>query len=167
MIDIEEKLSDHFKLGEMIKTKYQTPDGNLPPAEAVENLRRICQEWLEELRFTYNILYVLLPGEDYETSSDVEGIVISQGYRSPQVSKALKKDGYKPSPISNHLTGCAVDIRCAGLEQALRYMVILLDMAHLSKKDFDELYLERHHGYWIHLAVRPTDNRGNLNLMEG
>ena len=35
--------------------------------------------------------------------------------------------------IWNHLTGCAVDIRCLGIEQALRYAVILLDIADEGK----------------------------------
>jgi len=62
---------------------------------------------------------------------------------------------------SNHLTGCAVDIRCAGIEQAIRYAAILLDTADDWKQDFDELFIERNrHGrYWVHFAVRPKDNR--------
>ena len=53
-----------------------------------------------------------------------EPIIISSGYRSPELNK--KVGG---SPTSNHLTGCAVDIRVAGIEQAMRYAVILMDYA--------------------------------------
>ena len=44
-----------------------------------------------------------------------EPIIISSGYRSPEVNR--KVGG---SATSNHLTGCAVDIRVYGIEQALR-----------------------------------------------
>ncbi len=157
------KLSQHFTLGELTKTSYKTPDGNEPPLEAVENLVGICEFWLEELRFTYNLLYVLEPHEDYATSPHVEGIVINQGFRSMQVSEAMARAGLTPSPTSNHMKGCAVDIRCAGIEQALRYMTILMDMSDTSKKLFDELILERRKSvYWIHFAVRTENNRRKI-----
>ena len=163
MMDKTTKLSRHFTLGELMKTSYKTPDGNEPPLEAVENLVGICEFWLEELRFTYNTLYVLEPHEDYETSPHVEGVVINQGFRSLQVSEAMARAGLKPSATSNHLRGCAVDIRCAGIEQAIRYMTILLDMSDQHKRLFDELILERRKSvYWIHFAVRPKDNRRKI-----
>ena len=43
------KLSEHFTLGELCKTKYKTADGNIPSHVVIENLKRICG-WLEELR---------------------------------------------------------------------------------------------------------------------
>ena len=51
------KLSQHFSLGELTKTKYVTEDGNIPSHVVIENLKRLCP-WLEELRFRYNRLYV-------------------------------------------------------------------------------------------------------------
>ncbi len=163
MVDKTFKLSQHFTLGELTKTSYKTLDGNEPPLEAVENLVGICEFWLEELRRTYNRLYVLEPHEDYETSENVEGIIINQGFRSYQVYEAMKRAGLNPSPTSNHMRGCAVDIRCAGIEQALRYMTILLDMSDRNKRLFDELIMERRGTkYWIHFAVRPENNRRKI-----
>ena len=82
-------------------------------------------------------------------------IIINSGFRSPAVNKAV--GGVS---TSNHLTGCAVDIRCVGIEQALRYAAILLDISDLNKEDFDELLIEQKaHTYWIHFAVKPTGNR--------
>jgi hypothetical protein len=71
------------------------------------------------------------------------------------------------APTSNHLTGCAVDIRVAGLEQLLRYAVILLDISDESKEDFDELLLERNKAgrYWLHFAVRPSGNRRRVRII--
>ena len=163
------KLSEHFLLRELTKTQYQTEDGNIPSHVAIENLRRICEDWLEELRYSYNTLYCLEPGEDYETSKNVEGIVINHGFRSQQVSKAMAKAGYKPSSTSNHLTGCAVDIRCLGKEQAIRYAAILLDIADATKKDFDELFIEWNSrgSIWLHFAVRPSGNRRKIAFLAG
>jgi uncharacterized protein YcbK (DUF882 family) len=147
-------LSEHFTLGEVTKSRY-TEIYNIPSHVSIENLKRVC-EWLEELRFTYNTLYCLKPGEDYESSENVEPIVINSGYRSPQLNR--KVGG---SPTSNHLTGCAVDIRVAGIEQALRYAVILMDYADETKQDYDEILIEknRYGAIWLHFAVRPSDNR--------
>ena len=71
------------------------------------------------------------------------------------------------APTSNHLTGCAVDIRVAGLEQLLRYAVILLDISDESGEDFDELLLERNKAgrYWLHFAVRPSGNRRRVRII--
>ena len=85
-----------------------------------------------------------------------EPIVINSGYRSPQLNR--KVGG---SATSNHLTGCAVDIRVAGIEQAMRYAVILMDYADETKQDYDEILIEknRYGAIWLHFAVRPKDNR--------
>ena len=156
------KLSEHFTLGELCKTKHDTEDGNIPSRVAIENLKRICENWLEDLRYSYNTLYCLEPGEDYETSKNVEPIIINSGYRSPAVN--LLAGGAK---TSNHLSGCAVDIRCAGKEQMIRYASILLDIADGTKQDFDELLLEQHGNVcWLHFAVKPKDNRRRIALIK-
>ena len=174
------KLSEHFELGELCKTSYHTLDGNIPSRVAIENLRNICEGWLEDLRATYNKLY----GESGDGSQETVDIPVSQeipvvitsGYRSEEVNRLAGG-----SANSNHLTGCAVDIRCMGPEQMIRYAAILLDIADgthrdltfsrvcsrsaesvqaprcaRSNADFDELLLEkRGTTYWIHFAVRP------------
>jgi len=155
------KLSEHFTLGELTKTSVKSLDGNIPSREVIENLKRLCP-WLEELRFSYNTLYCLKPGEDYETSKNVEPIIITSGYRSPDVNRAVG-GAYS----SNHLTGCAVDIRCAGVEQAIRYAAILLDTADDTKEDYDELLIERNSKghYWVHFAVRPPTEQNRRRVM--
>ena len=155
------KLSEHYSLGELTKTSHKTADGNIPSRVAIENLKRICDNWLEDLRYSYNTLYCLEPGEDYETSKNVEPLVINSGYRSPAVNKLAGG-----AANSNHLTGCAVDIRCTGKEQMIRYASILLDIADGTKQDFDELLLEQHGSIcWLHFAVRPKDNRRKVLLV--
>jgi hypothetical protein len=72
------------------------------------------------------------------------------------------------APTSNHLTGCAVDIRVAGIEQALRYAVILMDYADETRQDYDELLIERNRSgrYWVHFTVRPKDNRRKTRFID-
>ena len=158
----EIKLTPHFTLGELTKTKHVTADGNIPSRVVIENLIRVCGNWLEDLRYSYNTLYCLQPGEDYETSKNVEPIIINSGYRSPAVNQLAGG-----ATNSNHLTGCAVDIRCAGKEQMIRYAAILLDIADGTKQDYDELLLEQHGNVcWLHFAVRPKDNRRRISFLK-
>ena len=171
-------LSEHFTLGEVTKSKHAEVY-NIPSHVAIENLKRVCV-WLEELQHRYNQRYVcggdsppklggdggglkerlfrppLTPPNLGGEEDTEEPIIINSGYRSPQLNK--KVGG---SPTSNHLTGCAVDIRVAGIEQAMRYAVILMDYADETKQDYDEILIERNRNgnYWLHFAVRPKDNR--------
>ena len=72
------------------------------------------------------------------------------------------------APGSNHLTGCAVDIRCKGIEQAIRYAFILLDISDESQEDFDELLIEQSaKSIWVHFAVRPEGNRRKVAFLRG
>ena len=131
-------LSEHFKLGEFTKSNSHPEVYNIPTHEAIANLKRVCG-WLEVLR---------------ERAGGP--ILINSGYRSPQLNKKIGG-----VPTSNHLTGCAVDIRVADMEQLIRYAAILLDYADESHQQFDELLIERNHygAIWLHFAVRPKDNR--------
>jgi len=137
-LNSQAKLSDHFTLGEMTKSNSHPEVYNIPSHEAIANLKRVC-EWLEVLRKRYG-----------------GPIVINSGYRSPQLNKKIGG-----VPTSNHLTGCAVDIRVENMEQLIRYAAILLDYADETNQQFDELLIERNRygAIWLHFAVRPKDNR--------
>ena len=164
-INKDVRLSPHFTLDELCKTSYHTLDGNIPSHVAIENLKRICENWLEDLRFSYNELYGEgVKGNGREVKGKLKGqyseipIIISSGYRSEEVNR--KCGGAKGS---NHLTGCAVDIKCYGPVQMIRMAGILLDVADGTRRDFDELILEqRGSTYWIHFAVRPKDKRRKI-----
>ena len=144
------RLSPHFTLGELCKTSYHPLDGNIPSRVAIENLRNLCENWLEDLRYSYNRLY---GDEGHEIP-----VIISSGFRSEEVNRLC--GGAKGS---NHLTGCAVDIHCEGPKQMIRMAGILLDIADGTKREYDELIQEkRGTTYWIHFAVRPKENRRKI-----
>ena len=132
------KLSEHFSLGEFTRSGSHPEVYNIPSHVAIANLANLSK-WLEVLR---------------ECAGTP--IIINSGYRSPQLNRKIGG-----APNSNHLTGCAVDIRVSGMEQLIRYAAILLDYADESKQDFDELLIERncHGAIWLHFAVRAKDNR--------
>ena len=136
-LNSQAKLSEHFTLGEMTTSNHKEVY-NIPSHEAIANLKRLCG-WLEVLRKRAGT-----------------PIRINSGYRSPQLNRKIGG-----APTSNHLTGCACDIRVAGMEQAIRYATILLNYSQESNQDFDELLIERNRfgAIWVHFAVRPSGNR--------
>ena len=140
-LNSQANLSEHFTLGEMTKSSSHPEVYNIPSHEAIANLKRVCG-WLEVLRKRYG-----------------GPIIINSGYRSPQLNRKIGGVA-----TSNHLTGCAVDIRVTGMEQLIRYAAILLDYADESHQDFDELLIEknRYGAIWLHFAVRPRENRRRI-----
>ena len=148
------KLSEHFTLGELTKSNSHPEIYNIPSHEAIANMKRLCG-WLEVLR-----------------SRAGAPIIINSGYRSPQLNKKIGG-----AANSNHLTGCAVDIRTSGMEQAICYAAILINYAKESQHDFDELLIEkrsalplgssknRYGAVWVHFAVRPSNNRRKVMFL--
>lgn len=139
------RLTPHFTLEEMTRTNVKL--GYLdqqrqtqPDAKVIENLTRVCQ-WLEKVREV--------------------PIIINSGYRCKELNRLVGG-----CPTSNHLTGCAADIRVNSKEQLLRYAVRLLDISDETGQDFDEILLERNaREYWLHFAVRPKNNRRKIHLI--
>ena len=196
-LNSQAKLSEHFSLGEMTKSSSHPEVYNIPSHEAITNLKRVCG-WLEVLRKRYNACHLehhpsvmssgversALPLGLSKTSHEIspraalgrddkggalgrddkeKPIIINSGYRSPQLNKKIGG-----VPTSNHLTGCAVDIRVADMEQLIRYANILLDYSKESHQDFDELLIERNRygAIWLHFAVRPSGNRRKVAFIQ-
>jgi hypothetical protein len=145
------KLSEHFTLGEMTASSHKEVY-NIPSHEAIANLTNLCK-WLEVLRERAS--------PDPSKGRGVP-IIINSGYRSPQLNRKIGG-----AANSNHLTGCAVDIRTSGMEQAICYAAILINYAKESQHDFDELLIEknRYGAVWVHFAVRPSNNRRKVMFL--
>ena len=179
------KLSEHFTLAEMTKTSVKTKDGNIPSRVSIENLKRLTK-WLERLRLRCNQMrnekgemrnvneemkngshyqmsneQLVMSNGDYSAAEKEQPIIINSAYRSAAVNKAVGG-----AATSNHLTGCAADIRCKGIEQAIRYAFILLDISDERQEDFDELFIEQSaKSVWVHFAVRPEGNRRKVGFI--
>ena len=95
MCNINQFLTPHFKLSEFTKSRTAEKHGivNIPPAEAVENLRRLCEGTLEPLREKLG-----LP------------IIVTSGYRT----KALNEILVHAARRSQHMAGCAADFWVSG-----------------------------------------------------
>ena len=101
-------------------------------------------------------------GDEQDGERSLDGVVHS--YRHLALN-AVHVDKRKQRSIhehtSNHLTGCAADIRVTNMEQLIRYAAILLDYTDETGEEFDELLLERNRFgvFWLHFAVKPKGNR--------
>ena len=84
-------LSPHFTLSEMCASRMAEEHGieNIPPAEAVANLRRLCEGCLEPLREAIG-----LP------------VIITSGYRCRRLNELLVHAARK----SQHMVGSAADL---------------------------------------------------------
>ena len=85
------KLSNNFTLHEMCASATAVAKGieNIPKAEQIQNLQRLCVRLLQPLRDVYG-----------------ESLAINSGFRCPVLNKAV---GGVPS--SQHLKGQAADVR--------------------------------------------------------
>ena len=84
------QLSPHFSLLELTEsaTARQRDIANIPPPEAVENLKRLCKGTLEPLRKALG-----LP------------VIITSGYRCKELNNIVNRS----SKTSQHMQGCAAD----------------------------------------------------------
>ena len=114
-------LTPHFTLEELTFTNHREFD-NTPGDLQINNLRRLA-EFLEQVR--------TLLGQP---------ILVDSAYRSPEVNKAV---GSKPT--SQHLLGCAADIRVMGMTPAEVVKTI-----HESDLKYDQLILELG---WTHISI--------------
>ena len=134
------QLTQHFALSEFTRSDTARRRGisNTPGEQDIRNLKHLCAEVLEPLRGFAR-----------------QPICISSGYRCPALNRAVGG-----SPGSNHLTGCAADIRLPTLRTGRQWFQWL--RRHVP---FDELIWEHTSTgttTWIHVALKPQGNRGNV-----
>lgn len=131
MIDLEQYLSLHFQLRELVRTRHTEVD-NTPTDDVLEQLRTNAVALWEPTRVKWGPLFV------------------SDGFRCLQLNKL---DGGVPD--SAHVYGCAAD-----LEPLTKGVTPTMIVAWLLTTDipFDQAIDEtsRNGGRWLHLAgVRP------------
>ena len=117
-------MSEHFTLGELCASPWATRNGvdNIPPEHLLGNIGALS-DVLEEVRTRIG-----------------KPIIISSGYRSPEVNKAIGG-----SATSAHCQGLAADITVKGMSS--RQLAKLIMNMNL---DYDQLIYE---GNWVHLGI--------------
>ena len=140
-------LSPHFSLGELTVTNVKTVDGRSAQGDALLAKNIPSHVAIENLKRLCKWLEHLRAQYNLLYDDGSHPIVINSG---------------------NHLTGCAADIKVFGIEQAMRYAVILLNYADNTMQEFDELLIERSKKgtYWVHFAVRPKENRRRVMFLQ-
>lgn len=151
----DQVLSPHFTLAEMCKSHTASKHGipNIPPPEAVENLRRLCEGNLEPLREKLG-----LP------------IIITSGYRSKALNDILVHSARK----SQHMEGRAADFyiseiagqACHEVENRRKLLIKAFRLIILDEGiDFDQLIL---YPSFIHVSYVSRDkNRRKITTANG
>lgn len=118
-------LSDHFSLDEMMISQEAARKGidNTPPEAAMNTLTATAKK-MDAVR--------RLLGRP---------IVVSSGYRCPELNRAIGSDDN-----SDHPKALAVDFICPGFGSVQQ----VFDKIRLSSVDFDQLIVER--GRWVHIG---------------
>ena len=125
-------LSEHFTLEELTFTNHREYD-NTPNQIQIDNLTRLA-EFLETVR--------TLLGKP---------IMIDSAFRSPEVNHAVGS-----TSVSQHLRGCAADIRVPGMTPA-EVVKAIYD----ADLPYDQLILELG---WTHISIPNTDDIEPRNM---
>lgn len=124
------KLSEHFTLEEMVASGSAARLGidNTPAPEIVDALR-VTAELLEKVRELLG-----------------HPIVITSGYRSPELNKAIGG-----AANSAHTRGQAADFICPGFGKPLKVCRAIVR----SPLTYDQIILEFPPNGWTHIATGP------------
>lgn len=131
-INLHEKLSPHFTLGEMIRSEIASKHGisNIPDSETIERMKIVCCRILEPVRDHFGIPFSP-----------------NSGYRSKELNRLLRG-----SETSQHMLGQAVDFELPGISN--------YDLAHWVSTEliYDQLILENHipgkpDSGWVHCSI--------------
>lgn len=141
--DLNEKLTEHFTLREMIQSGTAIKLGivNTPTEQDIVRLKALCVNVLEPMRRRFGVIHV------------------TSGYRCEALNKAV--GGVKNS---QHMKGEAADLHCSSVHQAEKMACYARE-----KLVFDQLLIERvlaNQCCWIHVSyVIETEYRKNRKVM--
>ncbi len=143
-MDRTQKLSEHFTLGELVRSETSERKGidNTPPEHMVPKLKRLCEELLEPIRIHF--------GKPFRPNS---------GYRSPELNREIGS-----SSNSQHCKAEAVDIEIAGISN---YDLAVWIRDNL---DFDQLILECYesgipNSGWVHVSLKEMQEINRKKVM--
>lgn len=135
VIDLSMMLSENFSLGEFVRSatveKYRID--NTPSWEHVLNLKNLCEQVLQPLRWHFD-----------------RPVIINSGYRSERLNEKVHGVGN-----SQHLRGEAADIRIPNLGVGLQMFDFIRDNC-----DFDQMLFESRRNafggrtYWLHVSCK-------------
>lgn len=133
------KFTEHFTYEEMTNSPTAKRLGlsNAPNAEALDNLKHLCESVLEPLRMKYG-----------------RPIIVTSGFRSEAVNRAV--GGVKSS---DHIVGAAADIRTVsdGREDNEKLFKIAKKMVEDGEIEVRQL-IDEYNYNWIHISVNHPKN---------
>ena len=136
-IDLNEKLSENFTLGEMIRSEQAVRKGirNVPGQSEIAALRLLCEQVLQPIRDHYD-----------------RPVIVTSGYRSPRLNTAIGG-----SKSSQHCKGEAADFTVSGVSniEVCRWIERNLN--------YDQLIYEFGESGWIHASYSAHRMR-NMEL---
>lgn len=137
------RLTANFTLEELTKSEVALRNGwdNTPPSSVIANLRRLA-ELLQQVK----------------TQLGGRPIMVNSAYRCKRVNDAV---GSKDT--SQHLLGCAADIRVPGMTPGE-----VVESCIFAQLPFDQIILE--YDSWTHISVPNTPKlppRGSKLIIDG
>lgn len=128
------KLSEHFSLEEFTRSESAVRKGikNIPTAQHIENMKYVCESFLEKIRKDTGAL-----------------VLVTSGYRCKELNKAIGG-----SEKSQHCSGEAVDFTVKGRSNKEICIYIQKNI-----KGFDQLIYEGGESGWIHLSASRKQSR--------
>jgi hypothetical protein len=140
---LEGRLTEHFTWREMTWSPKCEQRGidNRPGEDAKQRLQRLCRDYLEPLR-----------------AARGRAVIVNSAYRTPQLNAAVEGSRH-----SWHLLGCAVDISCATMGEAVNTLTFFRKHYVLTGRGYDECYAKKGRQAWyVHLAVDLVDGSNRL-----
>jgi hypothetical protein len=139
------QLSKHFSLAEFITSESAKRAGidNMPPADHIENLKKLCENVLEPIRAHFNV-----------------PLNISSGYRCKALNRLIGG-----ASNSQHAVGQAADIDMDGTTGGVNNKLVFNYIKDNLK--FDQLIAEfgtEKNPDWVHVSFAPDGHQRNQIL---
>lgn len=131
----------YFTLNELTKSDTAIRKGinNTPNAEQIKNLEALVNYILDPLRKYYD-----------------KPIIVTSGFRCKELNNIVGG-----SKTSDHMTGCAVDIRT--VQDTKEENKKLFDLALKLNLPFDQL-IDEYNYDWVHISYSPKNRRQVLHI---